>query len=85
MAQVESNESKQTHLRRLFQNMDPAVAKDIRESFNDAMSGLDALAAALEKEDLNTGEPPAGPLLDEHFLALAAIDSMRKSELGGFL
>lgn len=75
---------KQKQLRDLFKNMDPSQYQEIREAYYKAVEGLQTLAEALEIADARQTET-AGPLLDEHFIALEAVDAMNKSDLGAVL
>lgn len=71
-------------LRQIFKTMDPHQAQEIREAYYQAIEGLMILSQALEVADAKQ-TPSAGPLLDEHFLALQALDSMKASRLGKIL
>ena len=75
---------KQKQLRDLFKNMDPGQYQEIREAYYKAVEGLQTLAEALEIADARQTKT-AGPLLDEHFIALEASEAMNKSELGAVL
>ena len=75
---------KQKQLRDLFKNMDPERYQEIREAYHKAVEGLQTLAEALEIADARQTET-AGPLLDEHFIALEAIEALNKSNLGAVL
>ncbi|KAA5541902.1 hypothetical protein FYK55_17040 [Roseiconus nitratireducens] len=74
----------ETDLRKIFAAMDADRAQEIREAYYKAMEGLYALAESLETEDAKQPET-AGPLLEEHFRAVAAIDAMKGSRLGAVL
>jgi hypothetical protein len=73
-----------TQLRAIFKAMDPYRANEIRESFQEAMSGLEWLARLLEAADADQS-PSGGVLLNEHFLAVQALEAMKKSRLGAVL
>ena len=75
---------KQKQLRDLFKNMDPDRYQEIRDAYYKAIEGLQTLAEALEIADARQTET-AGPLLDEHFIALEAVEAMSKSNLGAVL
>ena len=75
---------KQKQLRDLFKNMDPSQYQEIREAYYKAVEGLQTLADALEIADARQTKT-AGPLLDEHVIALEAVDAMNKSDLGAVL
>ncbi|MEL7499052.1 MAG: hypothetical protein AAFN77_15705 [Planctomycetota bacterium] len=75
---------KRNQLRDLFKNMDPDRYQEIREAYYKAVEGLQTLAEALEIADAQQTKT-AGPLLDEHFIALEAVDAMNKSDLGAIL
>ena len=75
---------KQKQLTDLFKNMAPAEYQEIREAYYKAVEGLQTLAQALEIADAKQAQT-AGPLLDEHFIALEACDAMDKSDLGRIL
>lgn len=72
---------KQDSLKAALQNLDPDTFQSIREAYYKAMEGLHGLAEALERADANQ-LPPAGPLLDEHFIAIEALGVMQRSDLG---
>lgn len=71
-------------LRQIFKTMDPHQAQEIREAYYKAIEGLMTLSQALEVADAKQ-TPCAGPLLDEHFHALQALDAMKASRLGKIL
>ena len=73
-----------TILRDAFRKMDPHQAQEIREAFYKAIEGLHTLAEMLEIADAKQ-ETTAGPLLTEHFLAVEAIEAMKRSRLGAIL
>lgn len=76
--------AKQEQLKQIFKTMKAHDAQKIRVAFYKAVEGLEALAEALEMAD--AAQPTtAGPLLDEHFIAIEAIDAMKKSLLGRIL
>ena len=68
----------------LLRNLDPATHQEIREAYYNAVEGLATLAESLEIADAKQ-TITAGPLLDEHFIALEAIEAMDQSELGKFV
>jgi len=72
-------------LRRIFRDMDPAKAQEIRQCYYAVMDNLRPLADLLEIQDLNTGDEPSGILIHEHLLAITAIDAMSRSQLGAVL
>ena len=76
--------TKQDELKAIFRTMDAHQAQAIREAYYKAVEGLHALAEALEIAD---AEQPttAGPLLDEHFIAVEAVEAMSKSLMGRIL
>lgn len=67
-------------LRQIFRTMDAHQAQDIRDAYYKAMEGLSTLATALEIADAKQS-PTAGPLLDEHFKAIQALEAMKTSRL----
>lgn len=71
-------------LRETFRTMNPDHAQQIRDAYYKAVEGLQTLAEALEIADARQPQT-AGPLLDEHFIAIEAINAMQKSELGRIL
>jgi hypothetical protein len=71
-------------LRQIFKTMDAHRAQEIRDAYYKVMEGLYTLAEALEIADAQQ-TPTAGPLLDEHFNAVNALDAMKKSRLGKIL
>ena len=80
----ENKTERERNLRDIFRTMDAHRAQEIREAYYKAVEGLQTLAEALEIADARQTET-AGPLLDEHFIALKAADAMNKSELGAIL
>lgn len=76
--------SKQDQLKAIFRTMDAHQAQEIREAYYKAVEGLQTLAEALEIADAKQS-PTAGPLLDEHFIAIEAVEAMSKSVLGRIL
>ena len=81
-----NNEHKATDvaLRRIFKAMDGNQAQEIREAYYKVVEGLRTLADTLEIADSMQLES-AGPLLNEHFYAIEAIDAMKRSRLGAIL
>jgi len=71
-------------LREAFRKMNPHQAQEIRDAFYKAIEGLHTLAEMLEIADA-TQETTAGPLLTEHFLAIEAMEAMKRSRLGAIL
>ena len=65
----------------LLRRMNAEDYNEIREAYYKAVEGLRTLANALETADSKTTNP-AGPLMDEHMIAIEAIDAMNKSDLG---
>ena len=76
--------SKQDQLKTIFRTMDAHRAQEIREAYYKAVEGLQTLAEALEIADAKQS-PTAGPLLDEHFIAIEAVEAISKSLLGRIL
>lgn len=76
--------SEQDQLKAIFRTMDAHRAQEIREAYYKAVEGLQTLAEALEIADAKQSST-AGPLLDEHFIAIEAIEAMSKSALGRIL
>lgn len=75
---------KQDQLKTIFRTMNANQAQEIREAYYKAVEGLQSLAEALEIADAQQ-ENTAGPLLDEHFIAIKAVEAMSKSLLGRIL
>ncbi len=71
-------------LARIFKNMDADACQEIRDAYYKTMEGLHTLARSLEIADADQSKT-AGPLLDEHFIALEAIEAMDQSDLGRIL
>lgn len=84
MTKTSKNPKTETDLRAIFKTMDAHAAQEIREAFYKAVEGLAALAEALEIADARQANT-AGPLLDEHFIAIEAVEAMQKSILGRIL
>ncbi|HMO94248.1 MAG TPA: hypothetical protein PKD64_18845 [Pirellulaceae bacterium] len=76
--------SKQDQLKTIFRTMNAHQAQEIREAYYKAVEGLQTLAEALEIADAKQS-PTAGPLIDEHFIAIEAVEAMSKSLLGRIL
>ena len=76
--------TKQDQLKTIFRTMDAHQAQEIREAFYKAVEGLQSLAEALEIADAKQ-ENTTGPLLDEHFIVIEAVEAMSKSLLGRIL
>ncbi len=74
----------ETKLRGIFKGMDAHQAQEIREAYYKALEGLMTLSQALEIADAKQ-TPSAGPLLDEHYLAVQALDALKHSRLGAVL
>jgi len=79
-----NNQANEKILRDAFRAMDPYQAQEIREAYYKAVEGLYTLAEMLEIADAKQAQP-AGPLLNEHFHAIEAMDAMKKSLLGKIL
>jgi hypothetical protein len=71
-------------LREIFKTMDAHQAQEIRDAYYNAVVGLRILADALEIADAQQPQS-AGPLLNEHFNAVQALDAMKNSRLGKIL
>ena len=84
MAMNETQTARVKALREIFRNMDADKAQEIRQAYYRVAENLYFLAEALETEDANQPET-AGPLLEEHFLAVQAIDAIKQSVLGAVL
>ena len=78
------NATTDARLREIFKTMDPHKAQEIRDAYYKVMEGIYTLVEALEIED-STQTPNAGPLLDEHFIALDALKAISRSCLGKVL
>ena len=78
------NKTNEKILREAFRTMDPHQAQEIREAYYKAVEGLRTLAEMLEIADANQPQT-AGPLLNEHFYAIGAIEAMKDSLLGKIL
>lgn len=72
------------HLRQVLQQLDATQAQEIRDAYYKAIEGLQALAQVLELADADQTEN-AGPLLTEHFHAVAALAALQQSRLGRIL
>ena len=72
-------------LREIFGNMDADQAQEIRDSFYKAVEGLRGLADSLEIADAKRSGPTSDFLINEHLLAVEALETMKKSELGSVL
>ncbi|MEX1027798.1 MAG: hypothetical protein WD049_07300 [Candidatus Paceibacterota bacterium] len=72
-------------LREIFSSMDAKQAQEIRDSYFKSLEGLQTLAHALEIADAKRPGPMSDPLMNEHLLAVEALETMNKSELGGVL
>ena len=84
MAKNDATKQTDAALRENFRNMDADTAQEIRESYYRVVENLHSLAELLEIEDAKQPQT-AGPLLDEHFRAVAAIEAMKDSRLGAVL
>jgi hypothetical protein len=71
-------------LRDAFRKMDPYQAQEIRDAYYKAIEGLHTLAEMLEIADAQQ-DTTTGPLLTEHFLAVEAMEAMKRSRLGAIL
>lgn len=74
----------EAQLKAIFREMDGDKYQEIREAYYKAVEGLAVLAEALEIADARQPQS-AGPLLDEHFISIEAIEAMDKSLLGRIL
>lgn len=74
----------ETKLREIFKAMDPGDAQEIRDAYYQAVGGLRVLAEALEIADAKQAGLD-GPLLEEHYHALQALEAMKPSQLGRVL
>lgn len=81
---AEEKQHNEKILRDAFRKMDPHQAQEIREAYYKAIEGIHTLAEMLEIADAQQPQT-AGPLLTEHFLAIEAIEAMKKSLLGKIL
>ena len=84
---VMRNQTKGTTMKTIDQairELDPPTAQTIREAYYKAAEGLQTLAETLEIADARM-TPTTGPLLIEHFIAIEALDSFNKSQLGRVL
>lgn len=77
-------QQKDVSLREIFTKMDAHQAQEIRDAYYKTVEGLYALAETLEIADAQQ-TAIAGPLLEEHYLAVEAIEAMKKSRLGAVL
>jgi hypothetical protein len=75
------NEKREDDLAAALRNMNTQHAENIRQAYYKAVEGLQSLASALERAELNgvTGE---APLAREYLIACKAIKAMDKSLLG---
>jgi len=81
---MKTKQTTATDLRQIFKGMEAHQAQEIREAYYKAVEGLQALAEALEIADAEQTNS-AGPLLDEHFIAIEAVETMNRSRLGSVL
>ena len=72
-------------LRTAFRTMNADQAQAIREAYYKAVEGLHTLAEILEIADLEVGETNDHALIEEHLIACAAVETMKKSLLGSIL
>jgi hypothetical protein len=72
-------------LRQAFRTMDAHQAQEIREAYYKAVEGLHTLAETLEIADLGCGDQNGYALIEEHLIACAAMEAMKKSLLGRIL
>lgn len=71
-------------LRTALAGMDASQYQEIREAYYKAIEGLAALSEALEIADAQ--QPiSGGRLLDEHYIAVQALDAMKHSRLGAII
>ena len=79
-----TNPQKTTNLRQVLSKLDAEKYQRIRQAYYQAMDGLCELAESLEAADTKA-KPTGGPLLEEHLIAVEAIEAIRKSNLGEIL
>lgn len=72
-------------LRQAFRMMDARQAQEIREAYYKVVEGLHTLAERLEIADLGCGDQNDHALIEEHLIACAAMEAMKKSLLGRIL
>ena len=72
-------------LRLAIQHLDPHRAQEIREAYYQVVTNLRVLAEALEVADVDTPDHLGQPLLEEHLIAVRALETMRESQLGRIL
>jgi hypothetical protein len=75
---------KDAELRQILCSLESEKYRRIREAYYQAVDGLYDLAEALEAAD-SKAKPTGGPLLEEHLIAVEAIEAIRKSQLGGIV
>lgn len=81
---IEQKQNKNEELKKIFKSMKPEQAQEIREAYYKAIEGLRTLTDMLEVADAEQ-DATAGVLLDEHFIAVEALEAMSKSGLGAVL
>lgn len=72
-------------LRKTFSTMNADRAQQIEDAYYKAIEGLRELADALEIAEAETPGPTNENLMNEHFLACEAIETMKRSVLGQVL
>lgn len=80
-----NNQPQEQILREAFRTMDSHQAQEIREAYYKAVEGLHTLAETLEIADLGIGDHNNHALIEEHLIACAAMEAMKKSLLGRIL
>ena len=84
MANANNNQNTDATLRQIFKAMDAHQAQEIRDAYYKVIEGLMTLKDTMEIADAQQSQT-AGPLLDEHFIALEALAAMKRSRLGAVL
>jgi hypothetical protein len=79
-----ATKTQQSDLRTTLTKLDSEQYQEIRAAYYKAVEGLAALASLLESADTDLGRQP-GPLLEEHYIAIEAVNAMGRSELGRYL
>ena len=72
-------------LRLAVKHLDPSRAQEIREAYYQVVTNLQVLAEVLEVADLDTPDNLNHPLLEEHLIAVRAMETMHESQLGRIL
>lgn len=81
----DTNQDIERALRDAFRELKPDQAQAIRIAYYKAAEGLLALARELELADLDLGEGDDRVLLQEHFIACDALNTLHKSMLARIL